>query len=469
MCREVWQVVADTMSSSCHHYLISRMGEFGDRPALATAGAEWSYGELVGRVEEAESFLRKREESVLLVGSDYGLDTIALLLAGIHSRKILAPVTSAREEDLVSCARACGAQVWVGEGFGRDAEAVRAVGDVEEVGRPPLAEDLLRRGRSGLVLFSSGITGKPKAMLHDLENFVDAYRDRKARSVSVLLFLLFDHIGGLNTLFGSLASGMTLVLPEGRDPEMVARLIESRRVRILPATPTFLNLMLLSRVQDRFDLSSLRIITYGAEAMPPALLERVKQAFPRARLIQTFGTSETGIARTVPRNDTGLHLEDPGLESKVVDGELWLRSRTQVVGYLNESNEQFTGDGWFRTGDAVAVESDGSLRFLGRKVEIINVGGEKVYPGEVEATLLRLPEVGACRVFGVPNPILGQVVSVEVVASEAGMPPQELRSRIRRFARLNLSRFKIPVDIRVVSEICMGARGKRALRSDGAE
>lgn len=442
--------------SAPENFLLSRIRDYGERRALAWEEGGCTYTELAQRVALALEFLQERRESVLLVGPDYGIDSVALLLAGLSSKKVLAPVTTENASDWDRLGAACGA-----EGFVRCGPDGWSVEGIDRVGeRPGLVEKLLKKDRSGLVLFSSGITGKPKAMLHDFENFVEAYRDRKARSASILLFLLFDHIGGLNTLFGSLAAGMTLVVPPSRDPETVARLVVENQIRILPTTPTFLNLLLLDRVPQRYDLSSLRIITYGAEAMPATLLVRVKTSFPKVKLIQTFGTSETGIARTAPRPDTGLRVDDPGLETKVVDGELWLRSRTQVLGYLNEANDRFTEEGWFRTGDSVVVEPDGTLRFLGRTVELINVGGEKVFPGEVETALLEIPEVGACRAYGVSNPILGQAVGVEVIPS-AEVDPKTLRSIIRKFARTHLARYKTPVEIKVVGTLRMTERGKR--------
>ena len=438
--------------------MFDRFESYGDQIALVTGDGDCSYRKLQGLISRAGEFLRSLPEGVYLVGHDYSPSTVAILLAAIKEPVVVAPVTTRRQEELLGLATHCGAKGLITFAGGLGEWHCEAF---ETASAPPqLAADLLDRKRSGLVLFSSGITGKPKAILHDLKKWTEPFLDRKPRSASVLLFLLFDHIGGLNTLFGSLAAGMMLVVPGSRSPEAIARLVEKHKVRILPTTPTFLNLLLIEKVDERFDLSSLRIITYGAEAMPEALLQRIRKSFPKCRLIQTFGTSETGIARTVPRTDTVLHIDDPSLKTKVVDGELWLKSRTQTLGYLGESNERFTEDGWFRTGDRVELEADGTLRFLGRTVEIINVGGEKVFPAEVESALLGIPEIDACRIFGVPNPILGQAVCAEVVSS-ADIPPAELRSIVRRFAREHLPRHKIPVDIRLVPEVHIGPRGKR--------
>ena len=270
----------------------------------------------------------------------------------------------------------------------------------------------------------------------------------------------FDHIGGLNTLFGCLAAGAPLVLPASSAPGDVASAIARHRVAVLPASPTFLNLLLGSGVAQEHDLSSLRLITYGTEPMPESLLVRLKAAFPRARFVQTFGTSETGIARTSsPAQDsTFLRFEDPNLEWKVVDDELWLRSRTQVTGYLNAGNERFTADGWFRTGDKAEAGPDSTLRILGRLGEMINVGGEKLMPADVESIVLGVPGVADCRVRGEPHPLTGQTVVADVVATFADH--EALRSAIRTACRARLARHKIPTRVTFVPSVS-GERMKK--------
>ncbi|MCX6888744.1 MAG: fatty acid--CoA ligase family protein, partial [Verrucomicrobia bacterium] len=261
-----------------------------------------------------------------------------------------------------------------------------------------------------------GTSGQPKAMVQDLSALLATYAERHPNGLPVLALLGFDHIGGLNTLFGALAAGAPVVVPASLAPADVATAISNHRVAVLPASPTFLNLLLAADVTA--DLSSLRVITYGTEPMPESLLARLKATFPQVRFIQTFGTSETGITHTVSPEpgSTFLRFEDPQLEWKVVDDELWLRSRTQVAGYLNASNERFTADGWFRTGDKVEHGPNGTLRILGRLGETINVGGEKLMPSEVESVVLAVPGVADCRVRGEAHPLTGQTVAVDVVS-----------------------------------------------------
>ena len=331
---------------------------------------------------------------------------------------------------------------------------------VDEPSSHSLFRQLAEQKTAGLILFSSGTSGAPKAMVQDFGKLLASYESRHESDLGMLALLCFDHIGGLNTLFNTLAAGSLLAVPASRSPADVAATIARHRVAILPASPTFLNLLLVSGETKAHDLSSLRVITYGTEPMPESLLARLKAAFPRVRFIQTFGTSETGITRTEsPEGDsTFLRFEDPNLEWKVIDDELWLRSRTQIAGYLNASNERFTADGWFRTGDKVEQGPNGTLRILGRMGEMINVGGEKLMPAEVESVVLGIPGVTDCRARGEANALTGQTVVVDVVATVADQ--EALRSAIRTACRERLARHKIPTRITFVASVS-GERMKK--------
>jgi len=135
------------------------------------------------------------------------------------------------------------------------------------------------------------------------------------------------------------------------------------------------------------------------------------------------------------------------------------RSRTQVAGYLNASNERFTADGWFRTGDKVELGPEGTLRILGRLGEVINVGGEKLMPAEVESVILGLPLVLDCRVSGEASALVGQAVVAEVVAAP-GADHEQLRATIRTACRRALAAHKVPTRVSFVAAVS-GARLKK--------
>jgi acyl-CoA synthetase (AMP-forming)/AMP-acid ligase II len=318
--------------------------------------------------------------------------------------------------------------------------------------------------KSGLVLFSSGTSGRPKIMVQELPKLLARYESRRENNLRILALLGFDHIGGLNTLWGALASGSTLVTLVKRDPGTVLNTLVKYQINVLPASPTFLNLLVVSGELKQQDLSALRLITYGTEPMPPSLLERLRGLLPQVRLVQTFGTTETGILQTesVSPDSTFLRFVDPAVEWKIIAGELWLRSQTQIKGYFRQDSAAFTDDGWFRTGDKVEQGPDGSLRILGREGESINVGGEKLMPLEVETILLEVPQVLDCRVYGAPNLLTGQTVVADIVAA-APFDPEALRAELRQCCRQRLPRYKVPTQINFVNSVS-GNRFKK-LRS----
>ena len=433
-------------------------------------GGSWRYAQLQQAKREWASRLAAvgvlRGAAVAIL-SDYSFDAIALFLALLENRNVIVPLTTAVADELEM--RLVLANVgWIARPGG--APHLTTHESNGEIAHPLLAR-LRAENRAGLVLFPCGSTGAPKAMLHDLDRLLETYREKRARNLTLMVFLMFDHIGGLNTLFTALATGATMVIPTARDPDEVCALIARHAVVVLPTSPTFLNLILVSEAWRRHDLSSLRIITYGTEPMPEALLGRLRAAFPRVKFIQTFGTSETGISQTTSKSSdsTLLRLDDPNIEHRIVEGELWLRSRTQILGYLNYQMDSFTDDGWFRTGDLVETTADGFLRIVGRRKELINVGGEKVLPAEIEAVLLQMPEIKDCLVYGEPSAITGQVVCADVVLAPSANAGT-IRKIVRSFCRERLAPYKVPVKVSVVTQTSVGARFKKQrLRSAPAD
>ena len=443
------------------HWIFDRIRANGAKPFLASKGVIHYYSDLLTEINKIGGLLSKKIPPGISIGlvGDYSLSAVAALLWLMQNKNIVVPITSSSEADI---------EGRMNEGYCRFAvswEDNRAlvVKARETVGENHELIDKLRIvAHSGLVLFSSGSSGRPKAMIHDLHNLVEMYSERKSRNLSMVVFLMFDHIGGINTLLNSLASGLFIVAPMRRDAEEVAELIERYNVNILPTSPTFLNLLLLSEAHRRHDLCSLKIITYGTEPMPESLLFQLRKAFPKVRFLQTFGTSETGISRTDSKSSDSLFMkmDDPDIEHKVVEGELWLRSRTQILGYLNSSMESFTPDGWFKTGDLVEIDTDGYMRIIGRSKEIINVGGEKVTPAEVESVILELTDVVDCTVFGMPSAITGQIVATNVVL-KPGANPVVLKQIIRSHCSARLARYKIPVKVNFVETALFGERFKK--------
>lgn len=432
------------------NWLIDKIKEGGDKIAVVFKEQEYSYNALYDRICEDYARVRDtfRSGDVVAIVSDYSFESIALFFALHENRNIIVPITTKVQAEIDDRIATAGCNFFVTISDGHWTPIRR---DVTEDPHQ-LIRQLQENGHSGLILFSSGSTGKPKAMIHNLDNLIDTYQGKRGKSIVFLIFLMFDHIGGLNTLLNCLAMNVKMVFPETREPDHVAHLIEKHHVFILPASPTFLNLMLISECHKRYDLSSVRMITYGTEPMPESLLIKLKETFPNVKFLQTFGTSETGISTTSSFSSTStfLKIEDPNTEYKIVDGELWLRSKTQIMGYLNSSMERFTEDGWFRTGDMVE-EKDGYIKIVGRNSDIINVGGEKVLPSEVESVLFQMPHVNDVIVYGESNPITGQMVVAKVLY-DGDVKLSELKKLVVEFCADKLTRYKIPAKVVKMSE-----------------
>ena len=147
-----------------------------------------------------------------------------------------------------------------------------------------------------------------------------------------------------------------------------------------------------------------------------------------------------------------------GFETKVVDGVLWIRARSAMMGYLNAPNP-FDEDGWMNTQDMVEVDGE-YLRILGRQTDIINVGGQKVYPAEVESVLMEMENVKDATVRGKKNPITGNFVVAKIFLNKSEEPSM-LKKRVRNFCKERLENYKIPVKIEIADEVQYTGRFKK--------
>jgi long-chain acyl-CoA synthetase len=428
---------------------------------IAWRGQTFTYAWLLDSLAEWRATLDREgigAGTVVAVEGDYSPRAIALVLSLIEAGAIVVPLAGSVAAQREEFKRIAEVQTVVSFRDADDFAIARIPGEPSN----PLTRSLIAIGDPGLVLFSSGSTGKSKAALHNFSRLLEKFQVRR-HSLVTLTMLLLDHIGGLNTLFYILSNGGAIVAVDSRDPERVCRAIERHQVELLPTSPTFLNLLLLSEAWRRHDLSSLKRITYGTEVMPPGTLARLHQILPEVELLQTYGLSELGILRSKSRSSASLWVKvgGEGFETKIEGGTLRIRARSAMLGYLNAPSP-FDAGGWFDTGDAVEVDGE-YIRILGRVSEIINVGGEKVYPAEVEDALQSMPNVRDVAVTGAPNPITGQIV----VARFNLFEPEDaasLRRRLREFCRGRLAPYKVPAKIEIVDEAQYSERFKKMRR-----
>lgn len=416
-----------------------------------------TYGQLEAAVRQQIEWLGARgiqSGMPVILRGDYSPLAVSMLLALIEQCCVVIPLTPEAFDSL----RDSQSEV-------APARIVDVSGEIPQVEElqpksiPELYKIVIERQVPGLVLFTSGSSGKPKAVVHDFSKLIEKFHVVRPAMIT-LNFLLFDHWGGLNTLLHCLSNLCLIVVPDSRTPEHVCALIDAHDIELLPTTPSFLNMLLISRAHSGHDLSSLKLITYGAEPMPETTLRNLRKVFPEIELRQTYGMIELGVLRAKSRSPDSLWLKlgGEGYNVRVVDGILQIRADAAMLGYIN-ADSPFTDDGFLITGDL--VETDGEwIRILGRQSDIINVGGQKVYPAEVEVVLLDCPEVIDAVVYGEPNPILGKIVCANVVLRE-GCDEVLARSSIRRLCRERLQAFMVPVKTKFVVEIPQSHRLKR--------
>ncbi len=393
--------------------------------------------------------------TVTLLEADFSPEATALFLALMAQACIVVPITTAvaaLREEFIATAQ--------GElSFSLAANGQFSVASLPYQAHHELYSSLRAQGHPGLVLFSSGSTGKNKGAVHDLTTLLEKFKVPR-QCLRTLAFLLFDHIGGINTLLYTMSNAGCMVIVSERKPDMVLRAVAHHRVELLPTTPTFINLLLLSGEYRNYDLSSLKLVTYGTEPMPESTLKRFHLLLPHIRLQQTYGLSEIGIMRSKSAASDSLLMKLGGedFQTRVVDGVLHVKAKSAMLGYLNAPSP-FTADGWFNTGDEVEVVGE-YFRILGRRSDIINVGGAKVYPAEVESVVQEMPGVAAVTVYGEKNPLVGQIVCARVTLTE-DQDHQDFPQRLRKFCRERLDNYKVPVRINLVSDSQCSERFKK--------
>ncbi len=439
------------MTVSAVEFMLNRFERWSREPALVSANSTASYGDLTATVYASERLFKEQgitTGSVVVLVGDYDLPSVASLLALFAIGAIVAPLTAMPTPSQLAILDAS----WI---IAHDGQISKG----DSTGNHPLLIELKDRRHPGLLVFTSGSSGQPKVIVHDVKTLMTKfYADKKPQRL--ITFLLFDHMGGLNTLFHSLSSGSMAVFLKTRNPEEVACMIAQYKVEVLPTTPSFLNLLLVHEVHKTHDMSSLTLITYGTEPMPELTLKRTREALPHAKLLQTYGLSEVGVLRTASQSDGSLLLKfnDPNLEWRIINDQLELKVVSTMVGYLNAPSP-LTDDGWFMTGDYVELHGE-YLKIIGRKSELIIVAGDKFHPREVEDQLRTMDNILEVTVHAEANPLIGQVVAV-TVALKAEEDPEEFKKRLRAFCRNRLPRTRLPRAIYFAKESLYSERMKK--------
>lgn len=431
---------------------------YGDTPALIWQDTPFSYKHLKDRIDHWNSELAQVKAGMIVaLESDFSPETVAILFALIGRNAIVVPFDIHHTDKNKKKADIAGIDLMIRVNGEKDI-TIDTVASTSEKNK--LYDTINERGVAGLVLFTSGSSGEPKGALHDFSKLLAKFQVKR-KALLTVNFLLFDHWGGLNTLFHILSNGGTVVVLENRNPDYVCELIEKHKVELLPTSPTFLNMMVLSRAYERHSLKSLKVISYGAEPMPESLLKLLNTLFPEIKLQQTYGLIELGVMRSQSQGNGSLWVKigGEGYQTRVIDGILQIKSDSAMIGYLN-AKSPFTDDGWFITGDSVEVNGE-YFKILGRKSELINVGGEKVFPQEVENVIREVEGVGDVVVYAENNPLTGKIVCAKINYT-GNETKAEVVKKVKTHCRTKLESFKIPVKIELVENTFESDRFKKS-------
>lgn len=444
-------------------WLNDRLKEFSKNIAIISDDVEFSYAELVERINYYRTELTNcgiKSGHKVIVISEFSFESVSLIIAIITMKCVYIPISAESNIELRKIKKISGCD-WEVSFNNENRMTIKS--EITEV-KAQLIENISKENEAAMVLFSSGSTGEPKGIVYRLDKTLSKFIEKKRPTIAIP-FLLMDHFGGFNTIMALLSSGSQIITISQRSVDTVLNAIEKHNVELFPTTPSFLSMIVASELWQNKDLSRLKRITYGTEIMPKTLLNRVSKIFPHCTLQQTYGLSEVGVLRTRSKsnNSIGIEIGGPGFDFEIRNNILWIKSEYSMEGYLNAPSP-FDNNGWMNTQDV--VELDGEFIIIkGRNSDIINVGGQKVYPSEVEDAILEINEIEDVVVYGEENILLGQSVACRVKCRPLeDNEKRKLKKRIRTFCKSKLAPFKVPVRIQFTSGEIVSPRQKKIRR-----
>ena len=333
-----------------------------------------------------------------------------------------------------------------------------------------------------LVLHTSGTTARPKIVpLRQINITASAYHIGEALQhspddVCLNIMPLFHIHGLIAAVLSSLAAGAAVSCTPGFNAFKFFSQFDEVRPTWFTAVPTMHQALLglAARNKEIIAKGRLRLIRSSSASLPPQVMTELEDVF-HVPVIESYGMTEAAhqmAANPLPPRrhfpgsvgiaagpDVAIMSEDGTLLPTGELGEIVIRGRNVTAGYENnpDANAKAFTDGWFRTGDEGYLDAEGYLRLTGRLKEIINRGGEKVSPLEVDNVLMDHPDVVQVLTFAMPHPKLGEEVAAAVVLREGAEPNEH---SIRDFASTKLAAFKVPRKIVFLPEIPKGATGK---------
>ncbi|MBI5969071.1 MAG: long-chain-fatty-acid--CoA ligase [Deltaproteobacteria bacterium] len=421
------------------------------------------------KAEELRYMISHAEVKVLFIGSRYW-DVLNAILAQLPTLRECISIDGPREgrtdyEDLI-CSSASN-------------ESSREIGD----------EDIT------ILMYTSGTTGRPKGVplrhnafvTYILDNIDPASPEIEERN---LLTVPLYHVAGMQAMLAAIYGGRTLVLMRQFEVKEWLETVQHQKATRAMLVPTMLKRVIDHQDLAKYDLSSLKVITYGAAPMPFEVIHKAIHQMPWVRFINAFGQTETAstittlgpedhiiegteeeLERKLKRLTSSIGKPLPDVEVKIVDeegetlpalevGEIWTRGSRIMTGYWRDeekTSQVITSDGWLRTGDMGWMDGEGYIYLAGRADDMIIRGGENISPEEVEDVLCAHPKIEEAAVIGVPDVEWGQEPRAIIVLKKGETATQE---EIVEYCRARLAGFKRPRSVVFVDSLPRHPMGK---------
>lgn len=304
-------------------------------------------------------------------------------------------------------------------------------------------------GQSQWGLFSSGTTGQPVLSYHTIHTLNRSVNGVSERSGNFRWGLLYEshRFAGIQVMLQALLGGSDLVLCADAPTATRVRWMQQAGVNALSATPSMWRLLLMSDAGQRL---SLRQVTLGGEIADPGILAQLSKAYPLARIVHVYASTEAGVGFSVADGQAGFPTEwletqyQTDVQLKIVDDELWLRP----PGY----------ESFVNSGDAVVIDAE-RVYFAGRSSGAINVGGNKVHPELIEQHLSLVPQVQGIIAYGFRNTMLGELVAVDLLVDD-GAREDVVKQALQQRAKQVLQPWQRPARIRFVRSLSVNQNGK---------
>jgi acyl-CoA synthetase (AMP-forming)/AMP-acid ligase II len=434
--------------------------------------------------DEVAYIVGDAEARVLVAGAEFVpvLDAIADRLEHTEHLIVIGPTET--YEDYAGWSGSERASEVGGEGRAARVASEERTRPEGSSGSDRASEELDEAGEVFVQLYSSGTTGLPKGVMLTHDNFtellplVDTLWDLKPESVDMVAMPMY-HIAGCTLAVAAVYAGIPGVIMREPDPVAIAKAIEAHRVTHVFLVPVLLLFMQQIPQVAEADLSSLRLLLYGASPISDEVLRGAMRLLPGTDFMQVYGLTETTGAITylppedhvpdgarlrsagVPNPTTTLKIADPATGEDLPPGqvgEILCRSPQNMLGYWSleqSTRDTLLPDGWLRTGDIGYLDQDGYLFIHDRVKDMIISGGENIYPAEVENVLMGHPAVADCAVIGVPDEKWGETPKA-IVVLDGEVTGRELID----YCRSMLAHFKCPTSVELTDAIPRNPTGK---------